>query len=239
MLKIQSVTKSYTTDNEEIVALRPITFEVENKEFFSIVGPSGCGKSTLLRVIAGLTEPSTGKLVWSKTPKISFVFQNFALFPYLTVFDNINFGLKMAGIPIKKSRPAVEELIEEMNLGGFGNKHPKELSGGMKQRVGLARALATNPNLLLLDEPFSSLDEFTSESLRNLLLNIWRKREITIIMVTHLIREALVLSDRIAAMTSPPGHIDHIFINHLSRPRNTRDVEFYDLEDQIKKLFKD
>jgi len=237
MLKVQNITKNFLLETGKITALKPVTFEVGEGEFFTLVGPSGCGKSTLLRIIAGL-EPSThGHLIWAKTPRIGFVFQNYALFPYLTVYQNIEFGLKMTGDLIPKHKKLIKELIGEMGLTGFEDKHPKELSGGMKQRVGIARALAINPNVLLLDEPFSSLDEFTAKALRKLLLSVWRKREITVIMITHLISEAIQLSDRIAVMNSTPGHIERIFINHLDRPRNLRSKDFFELEDQIFNLF--
>ena len=233
MLSVKHVSKIFTLDKEKIIALSDVSLDVAKSEFFTIVGPSGSGKSTLLRIIAGLDKATTGDVNWLEEPKIGFVFQNYALFPYLTVFDNIAFGLKMQGVKKQKQDVVIKELIKEVGLEGFENKHPKELSGGMKQRVGIARSLAIEPNVLLLDEPFSSLDEFTADVLRQLLLNVWQKRKITIILITHLVREALELSDRIVVLTPAPGSIKKIVPNTLKRPRNIRSKEFYNLEDTL------
>lgn len=238
MLKVKNIAKIFELNNQNIIALRDVSFEVNDKELFSIIGPSGCGKSTLLRLIADLTPKTTGEIIWKTSPTIGFVFQSFALFPYLTVFQNIEFGLKMKNMEKNKRRKIVKELIEEIGLLGFEDKHPKELSGGMKQRVGIARSLAINPNVLLLDEPFSSLDEFTAETLRKLLLTVWQKRKITIILITHLIKEALELSDRIAVMSPAPGTIEKILDNNLTRPRNLRSQDFFSLEDKLISLVK-
>lgn len=238
MLKVKDITKTFEFENQKLTALKDVDFEVQNGEFFTLIGPSGCGKSTLLRVIAGLEKPTSGSLEWSEDSKLGFVFQNFALFPYLSVSENIEFGLKMAGVNKKDRDKMVGELIEEVGLFEFEDKHPKELSGGMKQRVGIARALAIDPNVLLLDEPFSSLDEFTAEELRKLLLSLWQKRKITIIMITHLIREALELSDRVAVLTPQPGSVEKILDVELPRPRNLRSEDFFKLEDKLKELIK-
>lgn len=238
MLKVNNISKTFEFENKKLVALERVSFEVRGGEFFSLVGPSGCGKSTLLRIIGGLEKPTSGNLEWDGKPKTAFVFQNFALFPFLNVYENIAFGLKMTGTFNNETKEAAKELIGEVGLDGFWDKHPKELSGGMKQRVGIARALATSPSVLLLDEPFSALDEFTAENLRELLLRLWQKRGITVIMITHLIREAIELSDRIAVMTSSPGRIEEEVENKLSRPRNMRSEEFFTMEDKLKELVK-
>lgn len=238
MLKVSNITKIFEFENQKLTALKDVSFEVQKGEFFVLIGPSGCGKSTLLRVIAGLEKPTSGSLEWEENPKLGFVFQNFALFPYLTVSENIEFGLKMGRVNKKDRQKVVKELIEEVGLKDFEDKHPKELSGGMKQRVGIARALAINPNVLLLDEPFSSLDEFTAETLRALLLSLWQKRKITVIMITHLIREAIELSDRVAVLTPQPGSVEKILDVDLPRPRNLRSEEFFKLEDKLKDLIK-
>jgi len=238
MLKVKEITKIYELETQELTALKKVNFEVKKGEFFVLIGPSGCGKSTLLRIIAGLEKANSGTLDWQENPKIGFVFQNFALFPYLTVAQNIEFGLKMSGVEKNIRQKLVGDLIKEVGLSGFEDKHPKELSGGMKQRVGIARALAINPNVLLLDEPFSSLDEFTSENLRSLLLKLWQKRKVTVIMVTHLIKEAIELSDRIAILTPQPGSVKEVIENQLPRPRDLRSQDFFQMEDKLKNLIK-
>jgi NitT/TauT family transport system ATP-binding protein len=238
MLKLQNITKIFTLDKQKIIALNNVNFEVSQGEFFALIGPSGCGKSTLLRILAGLEPQTSGQLQWTEVPKIGFVFQNYALFPFLTVFENIEFGLKMRGESKDKRHQVVRELVKEVELSGFEDKHPKELSGGMKQRVGIARSLATGPNVLLLDEPFSSLDEFTAQILRGLLLDIWQRRKITIVLVTHLVTEAIELAGRIAVMTKAPGTIEKIIENNLTRPRDLRSSEFFTMEDKLVSLIK-
>ncbi len=238
MLTIKNLSKTFILDTEKIAALNDVNFNVDKGEFFTVIGPSGCGKSTLLRIIANLDTPTNGEVVWEEKPTIGFVFQHFALFPYLDVFENVEFGLKMQGVKKDKRVTIVDELLEEVGLTEFRKKHPQELSGGMKQRVGIARSLAVSPTVLLLDEPFSSLDELTAENLRNLLLDIWERRKITIILVTHLIREALQLSDKIAVMTPAPGSIERILDNNLSRPRNMRSKNFFEFEDKLNLLLK-
>ncbi|MBI3577504.1 ABC transporter ATP-binding protein [Candidatus Gottesmanbacteria bacterium] len=236
ILTLKNVGKTFSLDRERIAAVKDISLSVAPGEFVTIIGPSGCGKSTLLRIIAGLLPATAGSVRWMKEPKLAFVFQSFALFPYLTVAENIGFGLTMQNISKEKQQPVIAELIDEVGLTGFADKHPKELSGGMKQRVGIARALAINPTVLLLDEPFSSLDEFTAETLRALLLSVWKRRHITTIMVTHLIREALELSDRVVVMTPSPGTVEAILPIELPRPRNKRSKEYFAMEDELLRL---
>lgn len=236
-LIVSNITKSFSLGGKTILVLKEVSFGVQGGEFFTIVGPSGSGKSTLLKIVASLINPTSGELVWDSKPALSFVFQNYALFPYLTVGENIEFGLKMRGMSMHQRKKISKELIDEVGLSGFTDKHPKELSGGMKQRVGIARALAISPDVLCLDEPFSSLDEFTAKNLRKLLLKLWQKRGITIIMITHLIAEAVEMADQIAIMSSAPGFVRKIVENTLSRPRDLRSKQFFDLEDLIKSNF--
>lgn len=237
ILKLSNITKYFEIEDKKLFALDDVNLQINKGDFVTIIGPSGCGKSTLLRIIAGINKPSSGEVLWQgTTPKISFVFQNYAIFPYLTVRENIEFGLKMAGVSKKDRLRQVLELSEEVDLREFLDKHPKELSGGMKQRVGIARALAISPDVLLLDEPFSSLDEFSAQALRGLLLKLWQKRSITVMMVTHLIREALELADYIIVMTPRPGTVRITIKNNLSRPRNLRSNKFFAMEDSLKEL---
>lgn len=212
--------------------IKDFSLTVPAGEFVAIVGPSGCGKSTLLRIIAGLIKPSHGQ-VDTKGQKLAVVFQNFAIFPWLTVTENIEFGLRMAGRPAKEFKKIAKEKIREVGLGEFENEYSQKLSGGMRQRVGLARALAINPQLLLMDEPFSSLDAFTAQKLRQELLAIRPKYQMTIIMVTHLIEEAVELADRIVVLSRRPAIVKSDRKNNLPRPRNLRDPDFYQLVDSI------
>ncbi len=237
--KIISISNlSYKYQNEEsgeyLEVLKDVSLDVHSGEFISLVGPSGCGKSTILKILSGLIKTKKGKVV-SKAKKVAMVFQNSALFPWLSVKENIEFGLKMEGIKKSEREKIVAKKIEEVGLSGFENEYPIELSGGMKQRVGIARALAVNPDVLLIDEPFSSLDVFTAEKLRVLLLDIWLKYKVTIIMVTHLVEEAVELSDRILIFTPRPTSIKNIVEIKMTRPRDKRSEEYYNLVDKISK----
>lgn len=209
-----------------------VSFSIPAQEFVSLVGPSGCGKSTLLKMIAGLLTPEHGRIK-SNAKKMAMIFQNFAIFPWLSVYQNIEFGLKMAGVPEKKRQKIVTENIAEVGLSGNEDKYPAELSGGMKQRVGIARALAISPDLLLMDEPFSSLDAITAEKLRTDLLRIWSKNPVTVIMVTHLVEEAIEVSDRIILFSDRPATVKKEYRIDLPRPRNKRSPEFFALVDEI------
>lgn len=232
ILKISGVSHTFTDSKKPVETLKHISFEALTGEFLSIVGPSGSGKSTLLRIIAGLIKPTHGEILLN-TQKLAMVFQNFGIFPWLTVQENIEFGLKMANMPRGERNPIVSKKIKEVGLAGFEKKYPKELSGGMRQRVGLARALAMNPELLIMDEPFSSLDAFTAEKLRLDLLEIWHKYKMTIIMVTHSVDEALELSDRILILTRRPAKIKQILKIQIVRPRDKRSKLFFSLLDEI------
>lgn len=241
-LVLKNVTQTFETEQGTITALKHIDMEVENGEFVAIIGPSGCGKSTLLRIIAGLMTPTSGEVslngqkVIDTSPTISFIFQNFGLFPWLNVFENVAFPLQMLDISKKEIKTKTETIIKEVGLSGFEKSHPNELSGGMKQRVGIARALNGDSKIILADEPFSSLDAFTAKILRDELLRIWKHYKKTVIVVTHLVDEALYLADRIVVMTQGPGKIEKIITNDLSRPRNMRSEKFYKLSDELTKM---
>lgn len=216
-------------------ALRDVSFDVKPGEFLSIVGPSGCGKSTLLRAVSSLITPNDG-LIERNFKKLAMVFQNFALFPWLSVEKNVAFGIAMDGMNKRKRHHIAAEKIAEVGLSGFEKKYPKELSGGERQRVGLARALAVKPDLLLMDEPFSSLDSFIAGKLKKDVAALWEKYRMTVVMVNHLISDSVELSDRIVVMSGSPGMVKAIITVNIPRPRNPRSPEFFALQDKITKL---
>lgn len=218
---------------------------MEEHEFVSLVGPSGCGKSTLLRIIMGLIPPDTGYVMYrgekvsGPNPQMAMVFQSFALFPWLDVTQNVELGLEALALPVTQRREKALRVIQEVGLEGFEEAYPRELSGGMKQRVGFARALALDPEILLMDEPFSSLDVLTAENLREELLKLWEDRSLApklVVMVTHNVEEAVYMADRVIAMTYRPGTVAKDMRIDLPRPRDRRDQALYDLVDNITAL---
>ncbi len=221
-------------------ALGSVDLEVAAGEFFVILGPSGSGKSTLLRIMSGLEPEYGGKVEYGGVAPsgFGFVFQQFALFPWLSVSENIAIGLRARHAPEETVRERTERELKRLGLERFASSFPRELSGGMRQRAGIGRALATDPKVVFMDEPFSEIDSFTAEELRKEFLRIWKETRQTIVMVTHLIQEALELADRIAVLTPRPGRIEKILVNPLPRPRNKRSQEFFRLEDELYKMIK-
>jgi ABC-type nitrate/sulfonate/bicarbonate transport system ATPase subunit len=217
------------------VALRDISFTVKNGEFVCIIGPSGCGKSTVLNIISGLEKESSGNVV---TPKnISMVFQSGALFPWLNVYDNVAIGLRAKDLDEIEVKKISQDNISMMGLSDYIEKFPRELSGGQRQRVGIARALAVNPEVLLLDEPFSALDAKMTEELHQDVLKIWGKTKITIVMVSHSIEEATGLADRVILMKN--GSIDQEFKISLPHPRHEQAENFiHEVNDIRRRFFK-
>ncbi len=209
-----------------VVAFRNVELNVRSNEVLCIVGPSGCGKTTLLRCIGGLLAPSSGQvlidghIVHSPRPGVAIVFQHFGLLPWKTVVDNVGFGLKVAGVPRQQLAERVEHYIRLVGLAGFENQYPYQLSGGMQQRVGLARALATHPEILLMDEPFASVDAQTREVLQEELLRLHERERKTMVFITHSIDEALVLGDRVAVMATRPGRVKEVLTVNFARPRD-------------------
>lgn len=238
VIQLHHITKNFEEEGHHVAALKDITLEVKQGEFLILLGPSGSGKSTLLRIMSQMIAPTQGKVVVDPAVKSSFIFQDFALFPWLNIEDNVGFGLKMHDVNEHERNKTVKAEIERMGLTGFEKSFPRELSGGMKQRVGIARALAMKPNLIFLDEPFSALDSFTANKLRKELLEIWQQENLTIVMVTHLIEEALQLGDRIAVLTQRPARVEHIFHNTLPRPRDLRSAKFFEMTDTINDVIK-
>jgi NitT/TauT family transport system ATP-binding protein len=223
-----SVRFSDRTGGGAIDALTNVNLDIRQGEFLSLVGPSGCGKTTLLRAIADLQEPTSGSItVRGQTPreirlqkKFGIVFQNPVLYDWRTARRNVCMPMELMGIPKQQRTATVSEMLDMVNLQGFGFKYPHQLSGGMQQRVGIARALAIKPEILLMDEPFSALDEFTKEKLNEELLSIWSKAKKTIVFVTHNISESVFLSDRVVVLSPHPGRISAIVDITLPRPRH-------------------
>lgn len=213
-------------ERRDALALRDITFSLAKGSFLSVIGPSGSGKSTLMRIILGLMEPSSGTVVRNFI-KPAMVFQNYALFPWLTTLENVAFGLQMDGMTKKERVALARAKLAEVELSHLEEHYPAALSGGQRQRVGLARALAIAPDLLILDEPFSNLDTITAEELKIDLLRLWRTYGITMVMVNHLIPDAVELSDTILIMNAHPGRIEKTIHIGLPRPRDTRSPQFY------------
>ncbi|HYM39359.1 MAG TPA: ABC transporter ATP-binding protein [Thermoplasmata archaeon] len=245
ILQVDSVSKSYFENGKEFKVLVDINFEVRDRDFVCLVGPSGCGKSTLLREIVGLDKPTQGRILFqgqpvtAENPRISMVFQSFALFPWLTVAQNVQLGLEAHKVPLEEQQAKAKKYIEAVGLAGFENAYPRELSGGMKQRVGLARALAMDPILLCMDEPFSALDALTAQNLRDEILQLWQNPDLppsAIVMVTHSIDEAVHLADQVVVLSSRPGRIVKIEEIDLPRPRNRKEPEFYGWVDEIYSL---
>jgi sulfonate transport system ATP-binding protein len=240
LFELTDGTKTFPEDaGGRFVAIHKATLSVEPGEFLAVVGPSGCGKSTLLRLLAGLDTLSSGRLVRDSSltrADMGFVFQQFALFPWLTVEENIGVGLLALPLSAHEKQKRIAREMERLGLHQFRNVRPKELSGGLRQRVGIARAFVRQPRIVFMDEPFSELDSFTATNLRTELLALWQERKTTVVLVTHLIEEAVQLADRIAVMTPHPGTVEKVFSNTLPRPRELRSQEFFALCDEIYKV---
>lgn len=208
------------------LTLKDVSFSIPKSSFVSVIGPSGAGKSSLMRVILGLMPHASGEIVRNFL-RPAMVFQNYALFPWLSALDNVAFGLRMEGMGRKQREHIAREKLHEVGLGHLTDHYPAALSGGQRQRVGLARALAISPDLLIMDEPFSNLDTITSEALKADVLKIWRSYGMTILMVNHLIPDAIELSDQIIIMAGHPGRIEKTISVDLMRPRDTRSDSFF------------
>jgi NitT/TauT family transport system ATP-binding protein len=244
LVEIKNVSKTFESNGKKMLALDNINISVQENDFICIVGPSGCGKSTLLRIIVGLEKPTSGEVFFKgkevepDNPKVSMVFQNFALFPWLTVKENIELVLESTKTE-KEAGNIASKYITAVGLDGFERVYPRELSGGMKQRVGFARALAVEPVLLCMDEPFSSLDALTSQNLKDELLMLWMDINMppdAVIMVTHNVEEAVYLANRIIVLSPRPGKIVADLKIELERPRNRKDPEFYRWVDKVYSL---
>lgn len=249
IIELRNVSMVYkNTVGMEVEALRDVSMDIKKGEFVSLLGPSGCGKTTLLRIIADLLEPTSGSVsISGRTPretrlqqKYGIVFQNPVLFDWRTVCNNIRLPLEMMKVRKEEQKRRIQKQLELVGLIDFADNYPYQLSGGMQQRVGIARALAVKPEFLLMDEPFSALDEFTREKLNEDLLRIWRKTNKTVIFVTHNISEAVFLSDRVFVLSPLPGRLSRVIDIDLPRPRSqeTRESpEFFTLVSKTRKSF--
>lgn len=225
LLTLEDVGKTYQrVGRDPVVALEGVNLTIRDGEIISLIGASGCGKSTLLRIIAGLDDATSGTVRWKEPPRpgkdIGFVFQEPVLLPWRTVRSNAQFGLEAQRAPKETMDASVSHLLELVGLEGFEKSYPRELSGGMRQRLSIVRALAYDPRILLMDEPFGALDHITRERLHEDLLRIWAETHKTIVMVTHAVDEAAYLSDRVVVMTPRPGKIREVHDVPLPRPRN-------------------
>jgi NitT/TauT family transport system ATP-binding protein len=244
VLEVKNITKTFDTEKSKISVLEDVGFSVNRDEFVCLVGPSGCGKSTLLRIIAGLEKPDSGQILFhgqphnSPIPKITMIFQLFGLLPWKTARENVEVPLEVLGVKKEAREEISKSYLRMVGLEGFENTYPHDLSGGMKQRVGIARALALQPEVLLMDEPFSSLDELTAKTLRTLVLEIWHDPSLptnTFVMVSHNVEEAVYMADRVIIMCPRPGRIVGEVRVNLPRPRTRylRDEKYFQRIDEV------
>lgn len=239
---VKNVHKVFQSDSGDVVALKDINLEIKDGQFVCLLGPSGCGKSTLLNAIAGFSLPTTGEItvnnkkVTEPGPDRGMVFQEYALFPWMSVADNITFGLRIKREDPKKIKTKLDELLAMLKLTEFKDRYPKDLSGGMRQRVAIARVLALDSPIMLMDEPFGALDALTRRSLQDELLKVWYEYKKTIIFVTHSIEEAIYLADRIVVMSYRPGTVKKDIIVEMPRLRNPTSPEFNALKKELSEL---
>jgi len=248
LLELKSVSMEFARGKGRLRVLENISVTIEQGQFVAIVGPSGCGKSTMLRIMNGLIQPTSGQVLYEGRQldginlECALVFQSFALLPWLSVKANVEMGLEARGVPPAEREARAGIYIDKVGLDGFEEAYPRELSGGMKQRVGFARALAVEPKLLLMDEPFSALDALTAITLREELLDMWQAPDMpvhTMVIVTHIIEEAVELADRIIVMSSHPGRLAADIKVEIPRPRDRRTDVFNQLVDKVFSLIEE
>lgn len=242
VLELRNVTKTFYFDETAVTVVDDVSFQIADGEFVCLVGPSGSGKSTIMRMVTGLLPPTKGEILYRGTPlrgineHASIVFQSFALFPWLTVLQNVALGLEPLGIPKERREELANYYIDLVGLDGHEEAYPRELSGGMKQRVGLARAIAVKPELLCMDEPFSALDALTAMNLREEVIDLWQDKNLptkAILMITHSIEEAIMMAQRIIVMSARPGRMIGDIEVDLRYPRNTKDEAFQAATDRL------
>ena len=242
LVDLTGVSQYYGARQHQFLAVQDVNLKIHEGEFVALLGPSGCGKSTLLRIVAGLMPPSEGRVLYrgeplrGVNPQATIVFQSFALFPWLTVLENVEVALRARNVPEKLAKPRALDVLDKVGLDGFETAYPRELSGGMRQKVGFARAMAVSPELLCLDEPFSALDVLSAEALRRQLVDLWTGGDLptkAILMVTHNIEEAVYVADRIVIMEKEPGRIVAELKVELRRPRFRKGTAFLETVDRV------
>lgn len=236
----RNITKNYSNpEGDETPAIRDITLTIQDGEFVCVLGPSGCGKSTFLEIAAGLLPRSGGEMLLDGKPHsgtsrdVGVVFQDSSLFPWRSIRKNVEFGLELAGADREEREQKAEKAIEMVGLKGFENKYPHQLSGGMRQRAGLARTLVNDPSFILMDEPFSAVDHLTRLTLQDEIVRIWMQEKKTILFITHDVAEAVYLADRVVLLSPRPSHIRHIFDVPVKRPRDRSDPRLLDVVQRI------
>ncbi len=231
VMEIDRLSRQFPGEHGPVTALRDISLKIHRRELVCVIGPSGCGKSTLIRIIAGLDEPTSGRMLVDgketsgPSPERGMVFQGYTLFPWRTVKQNVLFGLEMAGRASSEAEADARQWIDLVGLRNFADNYPHQLSGGMKQRVAIARALAPNPRVLLMDEPFGALDAQTRAQMQSHLLEIWRNVDVTILFITHDLDEAILLADRIIVLKANPGEIQEVIEVSVPRPRSLEQLQ--------------
>jgi len=243
MINSYELSLTYNQTENQVDALKDVTFELAEGESMSIIGPSGCGKSTLLFIIAGLLKPTSGRVVIDSCEpdgpgsETALILQDYGLFPWKTVYENASLGLKVKGYNRKEQQNIVSPILKKLGLADFVNSYPAQLSGGQRQRVGIARSLALKPKILLMDEPLSSLDALTRETLQHFILDIWKEHKLTLVLVTHSIEEAVFLGKKICVMSDRPGMIQEMIPNPMmGMPGFRQQQEFHTMCSRLRRL---
>jgi NitT/TauT family transport system ATP-binding protein len=242
VIQIKNVHQIFKGSGADVIALKDINLEIQDAQFVCLLGPSGCGKSTLLNAVAGFLIPTSGEILVHGKPVVApgpdrgMVFQEYALFPWMTVADNITFGLRIRNEAPEKIKSVLQDLLEMLKLTEFQNRYPKDLSGGMRQRVAIARILALDSPILLMDEPFGALDSLTRRSLQDELLKVYARFKKTVLFVTHSIEEAIYLADRIVVMSYRPGTVKKDILVSMPKPRSPTSAEFNALKKELSEL---
>lgn len=238
-LRINNISKEFKNKDGKTHAIENVSLDVYDNEFLVLLGPGHCGKTVFLNILAGLEQPTTGEIyldgeqIFGNDPRIGMVFQKWSLLPWKTVMENTEIGPKFKGVDKSERRKKAQQYIDLVGLHGFENSYPSQLSGGMKQRVGIARAYATNSDIILMDEPFGALDAQTRYQMQDEILRIWQQKKVTVVFITNNVEEAVTLGDRIVLLSNKPCQVVEEFVPDLPRPRNNMDPRFLELRNEI------